>query len=55
MRPSELHRAVARATGETVNTIDRMGFQHVIVPLSRVRQRFSMRRRRRPDAQRQPA
>jgi hypothetical protein len=47
MRQSELNRAVAQATGETIETISRMGFQHVTVPVTRVRTRFSMRRRHR--------
>jgi hypothetical protein len=47
MRQSDLNRAVAQATGEIVETISRLGFQHVIVPVPRVRTRFSMRRRHR--------
>jgi hypothetical protein len=32
MRQSDLNRAVARATGESVHIIDSIGFQHVTVP-----------------------
>ena len=46
MRQADLNRAVAQATGETVNTIDQLGFQHVVVPVTRVRLRFGVRRRR---------
>lgn len=50
MRQSELNRAVAQATGETIETVSRIGFQHVVVPTPRVRTRFAIRRRRRRKA-----
>jgi hypothetical protein len=45
MRQSDLNRAVARATGESVHEIERMGFQHIIVPVPR-RRPFQFFRRR---------
>ena len=47
MTRADLNRAVARATGETVDIIDGMGFQLVTVP-SQVPLRFSRRGSSRP-------
>lgn len=54
MRQSDLNRAVARATGEPVTEIERLGFQHIATPVPRRRpfQFFRRRRvRRRPVLQ----
>ena len=49
MKQADLHRAVARATGETVDRIARMGFNLVVVPdRPPVRTWRSSQRRRRP-------
>lgn len=50
MKQSELHRAVARATGETVNVIKSLGFQLTVTPVKRFHRREGKRRwsRRKP-------
>lgn len=44
---TDLNRAVARATGETVDVIDRLGFQLIFVPVP-APPRVRRRARRRP-------
>jgi hypothetical protein len=41
MKQADLNRAVARATGETVDRISRMGFGLTIVPAARLPRRHS--------------
>lgn len=46
MRQAELNRAVAKATGETIQFIEALGFQHVEVPVSRPRRQRRRQRRK---------
>lgn len=46
MRQSELNRAVAKATGETIQFIESLGFQHVEVPVFRPRRHRRRQRRK---------
>jgi hypothetical protein len=41
MKQADLNRAVARATGETVDRISRMGFRLMIMPTARLPRRHA--------------
>ena len=43
MTPSELHQSVARATGESLEVVDALGFQHHRVPMPRFSTRWADR------------
>jgi hypothetical protein len=47
MKHSDLQRAVAQATGESVRLIKAMGFREASVPTKPIRNRSKRRRRRR--------
>lgn len=35
MKQADLNRAVARATGESLDVVSRMGFQEIVMPVAR--------------------
>lgn len=54
MKQADLHRAIARATGETVDRIARMGFSYIETPARASQVRKRRRRRGRRHAQPRP-
>jgi hypothetical protein len=50
MNHSDLQRAVAQATGESVRLIKAMGFREALVPTEPMHRRRKRRRRRRSNA-----
>lgn len=48
MRQADLNRSVAKATGETVQRIDRIGFNLVVMPRRQKPSRIGSRRKTKP-------